>query len=250
MLKSFDKYNESIKNVSSDALKYSSDIINILKKNESPGDDYIEIRELEYIEPEAFDLIVQLKVESNPDFEKDSHFKTLPWEEINFKEYGFAIDANTHLDKTDKIIPHVIVTLIIDPNRIPELYKELSFKLTDIIMHERKHTNQVGWNREPFNVRPSSHYDRTSSKKSYKYFILPDEIEAYVYGMYTRSKIENTPIDDVFYKYLNPFIKTGEISKSELKTVLNAWIKHTLENYPDANISRKRPEINKIVNSI
>ena len=251
MLKNFNQYIKENNDLNNPvASKYASDVINIIKKLNDPGDDYIEIRELEYHEPESFDLVLQLKLNDSPDFKNDSHFNNLQWEELNYKRYGFAIDGNTIIDKSDLIVPEIVLTIIIDPNRIPDVYDELKFRLIDIISHESKHTNQVGWNREPFNVRPSSKSNRDSAKRSFKYFILPDEIEAYVYGMYTRSKIENTYIDKIFNKYLDPFIKTKQITESEYLKVLNAWIKHTLENYPDAEFSPGDRKIEKIINSI
>lgn len=251
ILKGFNQYIfENSDSSDPSSLKYSSDVINILKQYSDPSDEYIELRELEYTEPHSFDLVIQLKISNNPNFKTDSHFKNLQWEEINYKKYGFAIDGNTILDKSELIVPEIVITLIIDPNTIPTVYDELKLRLVDIISHEYKHTNQVGWNREPFNVRPSSHYNRESSKRSFKYFILPDEVEAYVYGMYTRSKIENEYIDKIFDNYLEPFLKTKQLSNKEYLNVLNAWIRHALENYPDSKFSPDRPEIKKIINSI
>lgn len=248
MIKGFDDFiNES---ESHENLNYAKDVINKIKGSYASDNSYIEIRELEYSDVNSFDLVIQVKKTSTPDFEKDSHFHELPWEDINFKKYGFALDANTYINKTDLIIPEIILTLIINPDREPGLYKELEFKLTDIIAHEVNHTNQVGWNRNPFNVRPSSGTDRNAANTSYKYFMLPDEIESMVLGMYERSKVEGSNLEDLFDKYLLPFVEDNKLSDEEYSKVFKTWMIHALENYPDAKINTNNPEVSKIIDSI
>jgi len=250
MLRGFNDYINESSEIDIPSVGYAADAIYVIKNAEPSDDSYIEIRELEYKDDNSFDLVIQVKKTDFPDFNTDSHFKELQWEEINFKKYGFALDANTHINKTDLIIPEIILTLIINPNREPELYKELEFKLTDIIAHEVNHTDQIGWNRDPFNVRPSSGTDRSGANTSYKYFMLPDEIESMVIGMYERSKVEGSNLDDLFDKYLMPFVTDGKLSKSEYEEVFSVWLTHALENYPDALIDTNNPVVNKIVDSI
>ena len=87
-------------------------------------------------------------------------------------------------------------------------------------------------------------------KNSFEYFLLPDEIESMVKGMYVRSKNEDVEIDKIFDKYLHPFLESGKITQDQYLTVLKAWVEHTLENYPDAKLSTYREKINKIVDQI
>lgn len=231
-------------------IKYADDVINILTKTETSGDSYVEVRELEYSDGNMFDIVVQFKRDSDPDLNKDSHFNRLSWERINFDHYGFAIDANTRIDKMDLMVPEIIITIIIDPTREPKLYTELKYRLIDIISHEFNHTDQIGWNRKPFNVRPSSNRDRNSAKSSFEYFLLPDEIESMVEGMYIRSKEQGVQIDKIFDKYLYPFLMSRKIDKDQYLKVLHAWISHTLENYPDAKLSIEDEKIRQIVDQI
>lgn len=231
-------------------IQYANDIINCISKHHASDDGYIEIRELEYVKPETVDIVIQLKRDPNPNFKKDPHFKDLSWEKINFEHYGFALDANTKIDKRDLLVPEIEFTILLDPDREPKLYTELKYRLIDVMAHELNHTNQIGWNRKPFKVRPSSNTDRANSKKSFKYFLLPDEIESMVKGMYVRSKEQGVSIDKIFDKYLYPFLMNGNISEEEYQTVLAEWIKHTLENYPDAKLSMEDKKISRIVNQI
>lgn len=231
-------------------IKYADDVINVVSKTKTLDDSYVESRELQYNDGHQFDLVIQVKRNSNPDLRKDSHFYRLPWEKINFDHYGFAIDANTRIDKMDLMIPEIIVTLIVNPDREPDLYDELRYRLIDIISHEINHTDQIGWNRKPFNVRPSSNSDRNRAKNSFEYFLLPDEIESMVEGMYIRSKEQGVQIDKIFDKYLYPFLMSGKITEDQYLKVLEAWVKHALENYPDAKMSTEDKKIRKIIDQI
>jgi len=250
MIKGFNQYiTENFKDTPKTS-KYASDVIKIVRKHNDLNKSYTEFRDLEYYDDFSFDLIIQVKKDDSPNFEKDEHFNDLQWEEINFKKYGFAMDANTYINKSDLIIPEIIITLIINPTREPDLYTELEFKLVDIIMHELNHTNQVGWNREPFNVRPSSGSDRDIANNSFKYFNLPDEIESMVIGMYERTKTEDIELDELFDKYLIPFVLDGKLSNSEYEKVFDIWLRHALENYPDVKLNMSDPRVSKIVKSI
>lgn len=249
MIKSFSQYIKENQSIGLDVSKYCLDVINCIQRNISPGEGYIEIRELEYRDPD-FDLVLELKVDSNPDFDSDSHFKTLPWEEINFKKHGFAIDANVSIDRADLILPEIRITTILDESRIPDLFNELKYRLIDILAHEINHTFQIGWNRRPFKVRPSSNSDRKESKKSYKYFLLPDEVESMVKGAYVRSKEQGIAIDKVIDKYLHPFLVSKKINQSQYLQVLNTWIRHAAENYPDAEFSLEDQKIANIIDKI
>jgi hypothetical protein len=250
MIKSFYEY--ITENESDDPIihQYVNDVINHVKRVNSTNNEYVEIRELEYKEEETFDLVIQVKKDSSPNFETDEHFNTLPWEEINYKKYGYAIDANTVIDKGELIVPEIILTLIIDPTREPDLYDELYYKLIDIITHELHHTRQVGWNREPFNVRPSSSKTRGTVKQSFEYFILPDEIESMVGGMYTRSIEQDIPIDELFNMYLIPFLKDKQLTQSQFEEVFKVWLIYSLENYPDARLNDSSPRVQNIIKTI
>lgn len=248
MIKSFFEYIREDTGDTLDASKYAEDVINMIKSISDQSDSYALAGKKEYTDPYQFDLLVEVKLNPSPNFETDEHFKSLPWEELNFNKYGFSIDANTNIDNKDTIIPNIVITLILDPNR--DYLEELKFKLIDIITHEINHINQIGWNRRPFKERPSSNNIRSDSKSDYKYFLLPDEVESMVKGMYERSKEEGVDINMLFDKYLIPFIKNGTITEEEYSEVFKKWLIHALEKYPDVDISFFNPKINKIVHSL
>jgi hypothetical protein len=251
MISSFLEYiSESSHPGGSRAVEYANDVINLIKRQASPGGDYIEIRELEYNDDHQFDLVIKVRWDSNPNMTQDDHFNKLTWEKINFDRYGFAVDANMKIDNQDLVVPEVTIILILNPDRDPDLYSELKYRLVDIITHELYHTRQIGWNRHPFNVRPSSNKARKEAKHSFKYFLLPDEVDSMVNGMYARSKEQDMPIDQVFDKYLIPFIQSGKITKEQYFKVLKTWVHRALELHPDALFTQNSEKIQKIIDLI
>jgi hypothetical protein len=209
--------------------------------------DYTLFSGMEFREPFEFDLIMYVRKDSNPNIKNDAHFSELPWEEINFENDGYAIDAKVRIHKEKSLIPEISIYIIINPNQEPHVYRDLFSRLLDILVHETKHIEKISIKRNPFNVKPSNHEERNAAKKSHNYFLLPDEIESMVEGMLARSKYLDIPLDYIFDDYLIPFVQSKYITPSEYEKVKIVWIKHALEKHPDANFSKK---VEKIVNSI
>jgi hypothetical protein len=209
--------------------------------------EYTVFSGMEFMEPFTFDLILNVRRDNSPNLEEDSHFNGLPWEKINFDHLGYSIDANTKMSRSKLKVPKIILHIILNPKEEPILYSKLYYRLIDILTHETNHLDQLGINRTPFNSHVSDKMERNNAKKSYKYFLLKDEIESMTEGMYASAKAQNVPLDQVFDNYLLPLIKSGYISDHEYNKVIRAWITRSLELYPDATFSTK---VDHIVNSI
>lgn len=248
-LKSFMEFINESENTTPDFLKkVSTFILNKVKdSSREESQDYTISAKSEFTNPFEFDLFLEIRRDSNPDLKNDSHFSGLTWEIDNFNELGYCIDANTKMNQADLLIPEIRIHLILNPRKEPISYEELYYRVLDILTHETNHLDQNGINRDAFNVHTSSMEDRDSAKKNYKYFLLPDEVESMVEGMYVKSKASNRELDTIFLDYLSPFIKNGFMTTSELDIVLSTWIKHALELYPDAKFS---PKSDNIINSI
>lgn len=249
MLKSFLQFiNENMDHKSEFIKGLAQNLIERVRTSQfDESDEYSVFAGMEFTEPFMFDLILNVKRQSNLNIESDSHFKSLSWEKINFDDFGYAIDANTRMSKDKTRVPSIAIHIIINPKEEPSLYSKLYFRLIDILTHETNHLNQLGLNREPFNTHVSDIHTREASKKSYKYFLLPDEIESMVEGMYVKSKVQHRDLDDVFNDYLQPFIESKYITMTEYLTVMKAWVTKAAELYPDAKFSKK---VSKIINSI
>tara|TARA_B100000497_G_scaffold29537_1_gene34501 strand:+ start:1270 stop:2001 length:732 start_codon:yes stop_codon:yes gene_type:complete len=224
---------------------YSEYIVELISSYKSISSEYTEIDKKEINELDKIDFRVMVKLDRNPKASTDSQFNKMSWEQLNINDYGFAIDATMYTGK-EKIIPEVVIHILLSNS--PDL-NELKFRLIDILFHEIKHVNQIGLNREPINIHPGDSEDRKKVSKPSEYFHLIEEIEAMVYGMYHRSKEEGSNLDDIFYKYLTPYINNGNINIGDSEKVLVSWITHALENYPDSRFSESKLTT-QIINNI
>lgn len=249
MIKSFIEFiNESMDQKSQFIKDLSQTLIEKLRTAYlQESTEYTIFSGMEFTEPFTFDLILNVRSDNSPSLEEDSHFNGLPWEKINFDNLGYSIDANTKMSRSKSKIPKIILHIILNPKEEPILYSKLYYRLIDILTHETNHLDQLGLNRTPFNSHVSDKMKRNSAKKTYKYFLLGDEIESMVEGMYASSQAQNIPLDQVFDSYLIPFIQSRYISDDEYNEVMKAWVTRSLELYPQANFSNK---VNHIVNSI
>lgn len=249
MLKSFIQFiNESLESKEEFVKRLAQTLITKIRTSSmEESTEYSVFSGMEFIEPFTFDLIVNVRRDSSPDLEEDSHFEDLPWEKINYDKLGYSIDANTRMSRDKSSVPKIIFHIILNPRKEPLLYSKLQYRLIDILAHETNHLDQLGMNRDPFNSHVSSKDERESAKKSYRYFLLMDEIESMIEGMYQSSKEQGCPIDQVFDDYLIPFIESGYMSESEYKHVMQVWVTRAVELYPDATFSN---QVDNIVNSL
>ena len=226
----------------------ASSLIDKIRDSRSMDNEvYISFSGMEFTEPFMFDLILNVKRNANPKAKSDSHFNDLPWEDLNFKEKGYMIDANTKMNKKETLVPKIEFHILLNPKKEPSCYNRLYHRLVDILLHETNHLNQVGINREHPNTRVSSQEERKKAKKSNAYFLLPEEIESMVDGMYARAVEEDKFLDEVFFKYLEPFVKTDYITTKEFEITMRAWITHAIEKHPDVKLS---PKADIIIKSI
>lgn len=249
MIKSFIEFiNESMDQKSQFIKDLSQILIEKLRTSSlEDSTEYTVFSGMEFLEPFTFDLILNVRRDNSPSLKEDSHFNGLPWEKINFDHLGYCIDANTKMSRSKSKIPKIVLHIILNPKDEPILYSKMYYRLIDILTHETNHLDQLGINRNPFNSHVSDKMERNSAKKSYKYFLLGDEIESMIEGMYASSQAQNIPLDQVFDSYLVPFIQSGYINKDEYAHVMEVWVTRSLELYPEATFSSK---VDHIVNSI
>ena len=249
MLKSFTSFINESDDFKQDFIKDLAQklIKKIRAAHGQESDHYETFGGMEFREPFSFDLKLELRRDSTLTVKSDEHFKNLPWEQLNYSKHGYCIDANTKVNSGDLMIPKIIVTLIMNPKAEPGLYEMLHARIIDILTHELNHVDQVGIQKDPFTENPSDSKTRGAAKKNYKYFLLNDEVESMVEGMYARSQYLETPLDYVFADYLQPFVQSKYITADEYQIVLETWVKYALGRYPDATFSNK---VDKIVNSL
>lgn len=217
--------------------KTASALLDKVKSDRSnKSEEYVEFRGMRFTQPFEFELILRIK--RGTDVVNDQHFKDLPWEKINTQEKGYAIDASTKVDLEEENLPIITIHIMMDPSKEPHSYKELYYRLIDILVHETTHLKQVGINKEPSASEPTHQKHREIAKSGADYFLMSDETESMVEGMYARAKEKGSAIDTIFVDYLTPLLKSGFITQSEFDRVMTSWMKKVVELHPDVEISQ------------
>lgn len=207
------------------------------------GESYINLQELEITEPFLdVDFRVILRKDSNLDLLQDLYFSKMSWQHVKLNQNGYVLTGNTFMTRGN--IPDVEIIVALNPNLTnQDNYKKIYYNLINTISHELNHLNQKGWNKNYNTVNPSEKYHRKKNGNSYSYFLMPEEIESMVKGMYRQSVSQGTLIDQLFDEHLEPFVKSGFMTHLEMLEIIKNWIHHTLTYYPNANISDKYKNI-------
>lgn len=222
------------------ALAIAHDLFSIVKSSVGTKPGKAIHKELTYSDPLEFTLnfIVKRVVQFNP--RRSAHFKTLPWEVLNFEDNGFALDANAYIpNSSDYDDPELELILYISPDAEPLSYEVLNHKLVEYVRHEIEHLLQTGINSRAGHMIKTPNKVRSKAESSYKYFLLADEIPAMVAGMHAAAVRKRIPIDQEFEIYLSPFLRSGLINDAEFNKVIKTWIKFAKQVYPEAKFSNK-----------
>lgn len=141
------------------------------------------------------------------------------WERLNFEKYGFSLDANTYVPKNGS--PGIDLQITINPLSEQDSLVDLEHFLLDAVRHEIEHIQKVDLRNPAL---------RKTHQSSYKYFLLNDEIPAAVAGLTLLAKKRGTDLATEIDNYLQPFVKSGFMSDSELARVKEAWLRHSPTN--------------------
>ena len=215
-MKLFDQFiNES--RTDSFAETIASEILEIVSKNRSAVRFE---RALEYADPVPVSITLEVIRNSNFKNSTPNEFSDMPWEVINFKRLGFAVDANTSIVRGSSA-PEISVTIFINPEQEKDLLAQLYYRVLDTIRHELEHSAPTHANSDSGQSR------RDSAQYSYEYFILPDEIPAMVAGLTLSAKKRGLSLVKAFHNYLRPFLEYGFINSQELDKVIQVWLEYS-----------------------
>tara|TARA_R110000765_G_C18757226_1_gene588603 strand:- start:178 stop:837 length:660 start_codon:yes stop_codon:yes gene_type:complete len=120
----------------------------------------------------------------------------------------FIVDASIGGDYYDEIN----VTISINPQFNQKDYKNIQMILNDYVRHEIEHiieyleTGEEGVS--PENLSP------------YDYYTQPHEVRAQKAGFKRRAKLENKPIEDIIYDYLEYRQSTDRLTPEQKKSLI------------------------------
>jgi hypothetical protein len=96
-----------------------------------------------------------------------------------------------------------------------------------LVRHEIEHLTQRGvsvkagkWMRNNNKMRDTINSNPTIA---YKYFLLPDEVDANIHGLYAKAKTIKQPYQKVVDDYLDSLIDDGIINGEHRKEIYNKW---------------------------
>jgi len=116
------------------------------------------------------------------------------------------------------------ILVVLKADDEPLVYGKINPRLQETIRHEIEHILQK-------KKDPNSKF---VFYNDFKYLVDDNEIPAMVRGLYRRSKISKSNIDDEIIDYLNYFLEEKYINKEEFDIVIQKWLEYTKENLPKA----------------
>jgi hypothetical protein len=130
---------------------------------------------------------------------------------------GWSESAGGAISVTVQLRPTLEIT--------PELLEEFHADLANIVPHEMHHLTQEG---QPFQrpncpVTPSS-----SSTAGYEYFSSACEVPAFLIGFRSESAHRGQPIESLMQRYLDNYVRVGDISSKEAEDIKSSWLEHEM----------------------
>ena len=181
--------------------RISSDIFNNWKSNIS--NELIKFNNTYTFEDDEIEIEATLKLSPNSD--------------------KFKVDGGAYNEEDS-----ISVEFEIDPEWLPDYWKEISMNLKDVIRHEIEHLTHG----EGFQEKPGKYMADDSTLRSMintellpkaDYFKLEKEIDANLQGMYFKAKKEKKPLRDVIDDYLD----LQNLTPEEKEEIISIWSKRT-----------------------
>ncbi len=148
------------------------------------------------------------------------------------REENDSLKISALYDDTELAIK---ILIQIDPTYEPNVYNILYIKLLEDIRHELEHIDQYE-NRPSILSSPEVRKKIHSDKKNlYKYFLLPEEVEAMVTGLYYRAKKEKKSIKLLFEDYLNYYLNNNLITNEQYNIIFDSWVQYSIKRFPNTH---------------
>ena len=192
---------------------------------------------IDFEEPLEFTLILTVNRTSKFNTKRTIEFKNLPWESLNFKNKGFAINSKSYIP--EDAVPEIEIIVHVSESLETQGYRILYYKLIDDVRHEIEHLLQQGINQKPNHAARVNQSTRDKALSNHRYFLLPNEIPAMVAGMYASSSAKKTELDLEFEEYLMPFLEYGILNKQQFFKIMKSWLDFARQLHPKLRLTNK-----------
>jgi hypothetical protein len=160
-----------------------------------------------------------------------------------FREENSALQINASAGEEN---PNIQIVIQIDPRFEPQVYRTLYMKLADDIRHELEHIDQYEKRPDIFTPAKTRAAINRNPKKMMQYFLMPEEIEAMVSGMYNRAKKERRTLDSIFREYLGYYVREEFITPLQQKQVIDKWTEYANKRFPKAQFDNITESMNHL----
>lgn len=120
--------------------------------------------------------------------------------------------------------------ILINPEKEPEVYRDMYMKLQEDVRHEMEHLLQDLGRGD----RPEPSDEDFEGETTFEHHTRLEEVPAMVQGYYRRAKLEKRPLDEIMTDDLDDEIEKGNLNKQEAEELLRIWMLYAKRRLPKA----------------
>lgn len=136
----------------------------------------------------------------------------------------FFIDGYAEADDD---FPNIEIHIAVHPSDGTKIFSKIQPVLRDLVRHEIEHLTQRGMSAKAGKWMRRNNKMRAKIKSNpdlyYKYFLLPDEVDANIHGLYSKAKTMKQPYQKVVEDYLDSLVSDEVIKPEHKKEIYNKW---------------------------
>ena len=140
---------------------------------------------------------------------------------------SYKVDGHAYTE--DESVVEIEIT--VNPADGKKMFSKIQAELRNVIRHELEHLTQRGDNEKAgkwmqFN-RKARDIIRDHPEQWYKYYLLPDEIDANLQGLQAQARSSKQPFHKVVNDFLKLLVKDGIVTLENKHKIHDAWKKRT-----------------------
>ena len=129
--------------------------------------------------------------------------------------------------QTDEDEAIVTINIAINPEDGKSSLSKIQAILRDTVRHELEHLTQKGWNLKSGKEKKRNVLRRMKiagdKSQHFKYYILDDEVEPMLHGLYAKAKTTKQPFQKVVDGFLDELMANGTIDEKGRKAIYTKW---------------------------
>ena len=160
--------------------------------------------------------------------------------EMSKADISFNVEVN--MKRSDTVMDYKIESfkikeedtlqfnMLINPEKEPDVYRDMYMKLQEDVRHEMEHILQ-DWGR---GGRPTPSDENHDDESTYQHHSRLEEVPAMVQGYYRKAKLDRRPLDEIMTDDLDDEIEKGNLTRHEAEELLRIWMTYAKRRLPKA----------------